>query len=115
MLRQASPRQTRREKWNARPIASIVQPTDVSWSKNVLAASMTWLMFQRYGLGSPYTHGVDGDYRVLPFGELMDWTAAATPAPGGGSIAALTIGLSASLVAMVARSSRDSWPDAAGV
>ena len=56
-----------------------------------------------------------GDYRVLPFGELMDWTAAATPAPGGGSIAALTIGLAASLVAMVARSSRDSWPEAPGI
>lgn len=45
----------------------------------------------------------------------MDSTAAATPAPGGGSIAALTIGLAASLVAMVARSSRDSWPEAPGI
>lgn len=34
---------------------------------------------------------------------------------GGGSIAALTVGLAAEVVVMVARSSRDSWPDAAGV
>ena len=39
----------------------------------------------------------------------------AEPQSGGGSIAAHTIGLAAELVAMVARSSRGSWPEAAGV
>jgi methenyltetrahydrofolate cyclohydrolase len=58
---------------------------------------------------------VDGDYAYLAVAELLERTAEPTPAPGGGSIAALTVGLSAALVAMVARSSRDSWPDAAGV
>src|SRR5439155_21600939 len=37
------------------------------------------------------------------------------PAQGGGSVAARTIGLAAELVAMVARRSGDSWPDAPGV
>jgi formiminotetrahydrofolate cyclodeaminase len=45
----------------------------------------------------------------------MERVAAPTPSPGGGSLAALSVGLAASLVAMVARSSHDSWPDAAGV
>ncbi len=36
-------------------------------------------------------------------------------APGGGSAAALTIAFAASLVAMVARCSRDMWDEAAGV
>ena len=58
---------------------------------------------------------VNGDYAAVPIGELMERVAAPTPSPGGGSLAALSIGLAASLVAMVARSSRDSWPDAAGV
>jgi formiminotetrahydrofolate cyclodeaminase len=58
---------------------------------------------------------VHGDYRSLQVGELFDLTSAGTPAPGGGAIAALTIGLAAALVAMVARSSRDSWPEAAGI
>ena len=56
---------------------------------------------------------VSGDYRELPLGELFERTAEAeTPAPGGGSIAALTAGMAAALVAMVARSSRGSWTDA---
>ncbi len=36
-------------------------------------------------------------------------------APGGGSAAALTVAVSASLVAMVARASSDSWEEAGGV
>jgi formiminotetrahydrofolate cyclodeaminase len=39
----------------------------------------------------------------------------AVPQSGGGSIAAHTIGLAAELVAMVARSSEGSWPEAAGI
>lgn len=40
---------------------------------------------------------------------------AEVPDPGAGAIAADTIGLVAVLVARVARLSRDTWPDAAGV
>jgi formiminotetrahydrofolate cyclodeaminase len=58
---------------------------------------------------------VDGEYAQIAVSDLLERTAAETPAPGGGSIAALTIGLAAALVAMVARSSRGSWVDAAGV
>jgi formiminotetrahydrofolate cyclodeaminase len=58
---------------------------------------------------------VVGDYRSLPLGDLFERTSGESPGPGSGAIAALTIGLAASLVAMVARSSRGSWPDAAGV
>jgi formiminotetrahydrofolate cyclodeaminase len=49
---------------------------------------------------------------------LRDWLhglAARGPAPGGGSAAALTAATAASLVAMTARVSTRSWPDAAGV
>jgi formiminotetrahydrofolate cyclodeaminase len=58
---------------------------------------------------------VDGEYAQIAVADLLERTAAETPAPGGGSIAALTIGLAAALVAMVARSSRGTWGDAAGV
>src|SRR4029077_13006922 len=37
------------------------------------------------------------------------------PGPGGGSAAALTTSFAAALVMMVARRSRDSWEDAAGI
>jgi methenyltetrahydrofolate cyclohydrolase len=47
--------------------------------------------------------------------EFLERLGAERRAPGGGSAAALTVGLAASLVAMVARSSRSSWSDAAGV
>jgi formiminotetrahydrofolate cyclodeaminase len=46
--------------------------------------------------------------------EFMDDVAAETPAPGGGSVAAITAALAASLAAMVARLSRKHWEDAAG-
>ncbi len=58
---------------------------------------------------------MDGDYAAVPLGELMERVAAPTPSPGGGSLAAVSVGLAASLVAMVARSSRESWADAGGV
>ncbi|MEX2612498.1 MAG: cyclodeaminase/cyclohydrolase family protein [Gaiellaceae bacterium] len=45
----------------------------------------------------------------------MERLAARGQAPGGGSAAALTVAFAAGLVAMVARSSRESWDDAAGV
>ncbi len=47
--------------------------------------------------------------------ELLESVAAETPAPGGGSIAALVAALAAALVAMAARFSRKHWADAAAV
>lgn len=47
--------------------------------------------------------------------DFLARIAAGEQAPGGGSAAALTVALAAGLVAMVARCSRDSWPDAGGV
>jgi methenyltetrahydrofolate cyclohydrolase len=46
--------------------------------------------------------------------ELLATVAAETPAPGGGSVAAIVTGLAASLAAMAARLSREHWEDAAG-
>jgi len=49
---------------------------------------------------------------------LAEWLgalAAAGPAPGAGSAAAVTAGAAASLVAMTARLSRDAWPEAPGI
>ena len=40
---------------------------------------------------------------------------ASEPAPGGGSAAAITVAMAASLVIMVARASKDHWPEAGGV
>ena len=54
-------------------------------------------------------------YVDLPLDEFLDRLAAERRAPGGGSAAALTVALAGSLVAMVARSSRNSWTDAGGV
>jgi formiminotetrahydrofolate cyclodeaminase len=52
----------------------------------------------------------------LTVGELLDRLASDEgAATGGGSAAALTVALAAGLTAMVARRSRDSWPEAAGV
>src|SRR5262245_25191544 len=52
-------------------------------------------------------------YLETPLGELLDLVAAKTPAPGGGSAAALAAALAAGLVAMAARFSVD-WSDASG-
>lgn len=54
-------------------------------------------------------------YVDLRLEEFLEQLGAGRRAPGGGSAAALTVGVAASLVAMVARSSRSSWSDAAGV
>lgn len=52
------------------------------------------------------------DYLNLPLGRFLELTAARSPAPGGGSAAAVCVALAASLVAMAARFS-DGWlPDA---
>ncbi len=55
------------------------------------------------------------DYLELRLGDFLERLADGTPAPGGGSAAAVTATFAASLVAMVARSSRESWPDAGAV
>ena len=46
--------------------------------------------------------------------ELCVTVSAATSAPGGGSVAALVVGLAASLTAMAARFSSEHWEDASG-
>ena len=53
-------------------------------------------------------------YTDLPFEELLDAIAAETPAPGGGSTAAFTTEMAASLAAMTARFARGHWEGAAG-
>jgi formiminotetrahydrofolate cyclodeaminase len=59
---------------------------------------------------------VDGSsYLDLPLSEFLDRLSAESAAPGGGSAAALTVTFAAGLVTMVARHSRSSWADAAGV
>jgi methenyltetrahydrofolate cyclohydrolase len=55
------------------------------------------------------------DYLDLRLGDFLDGLAGGTPAPGGASAAALTAAFSAAIVTMVARHSRESWPDAGGV
>jgi methenyltetrahydrofolate cyclohydrolase len=57
----------------------------------------------------------ESSYLDLPLGEFLNRLSADTPAPGGGSAAALTVTFAAGLVSMVARHSRSSWTDAAGV
>ena len=57
----------------------------------------------------------ESSYLDLPLGEFLDHLSADTPAPGGGSAAALTVTFAAGLVTMVARHSRDSWAEAGGV
>jgi formiminotetrahydrofolate cyclodeaminase len=46
--------------------------------------------------------------------EFCDTIAAETPAPGGGSVAAVVAAFAASLAAMVARFSTDQWEEAPG-
>jgi methenyltetrahydrofolate cyclohydrolase len=51
----------------------------------------------------------------LPLRELLDEVAARGRTPGGGSVAALVTAAAAGLLAKVARSSGDVWPDAPGI
>jgi formiminotetrahydrofolate cyclodeaminase len=58
---------------------------------------------------------VTADYLDLRLGDFLEGLAGGTPAPGGASAAALTATFAAGLVRMVARRSKGSWPEAAGV
>jgi formiminotetrahydrofolate cyclodeaminase len=49
----------------------------------------------------------------LPLGEFVEVLASEEP-PGGGSAAAVVVAMAAGLVAMVARASKDHWPEAGG-
>jgi formiminotetrahydrofolate cyclodeaminase len=55
------------------------------------------------------------DHLHLRLDDFLDRLAAGGRAPGGGSAAALTVAFAAGLVAMVARCSRETWDEAAGV
>lgn len=57
----------------------------------------------------------EGSYLDLPLSEFLDRLSADTPAPGGGSAAALTVTFAAGLVIMVARHSRATWADAGSI
>jgi methenyltetrahydrofolate cyclohydrolase len=55
------------------------------------------------------------DLLDAPLRDFLDTLAGEGPAPGGGSAAALVVAMSAGLVAMVARASKDHWDEAGGV
>ena len=56
-----------------------------------------------------------GDLLDAPLRDFLDTLAGEGPAPAGGSAAALTVAMSAGLVAMVARASKGHWDEAGGV
>jgi formiminotetrahydrofolate cyclodeaminase len=58
---------------------------------------------------------VVGDLLDAPLRDFLDMLAGEGPAPAGGSAAALTVAMSAGLVAMVARASKGHWDEAGGV
>jgi formiminotetrahydrofolate cyclodeaminase len=55
------------------------------------------------------------DLLDAPLRDFLDTLAGAGPAPAGGSAAAITVAMSAGLVAMVARASKKHWDEAGGV
>ena len=55
------------------------------------------------------------DFLELPVRELLNRVAAPEPAPGGGSVLAVTAALAAGILTMAARASGDEWPESAGV
>ncbi len=54
------------------------------------------------------------DYIGFTVRELLDAIASQTPAPAGGSVAAVTLAAAAGLVGMAARFSREHWAEAGG-
>ena len=57
---------------------------------------------------------VDGDLLKTPLGEFLDTLSGHGPAPGAGSAAAIVVAMAAGLVTMVARASKEHWPEAGG-
>ena len=55
------------------------------------------------------------DYLELPVGSFLDLVAAGDPAPGGGSVAAVSVALAAGLSSMAARLSTKQLADAPGL
>jgi methenyltetrahydrofolate cyclohydrolase len=55
------------------------------------------------------------DLLDAPLRDFLDTLAGEGPAPAGGSAAAVVVAMSAGLVAMVARASKDHWDEAGGV
>src|SRR6267143_6375090 len=55
------------------------------------------------------------DILDAPLREVLETLAGEGPAPGGGSAAAIVVAMAAGLVAMVARASKEHWPEAGGV
>jgi methenyltetrahydrofolate cyclohydrolase len=55
------------------------------------------------------------DLLDAPLSDFLDTLAEEGPAPAGGSAAAIVVAMSASLVGMVARSSKEHWEEAGGV
>jgi formiminotetrahydrofolate cyclodeaminase len=55
------------------------------------------------------------DLLDAPLRDVLDTLAGEGPAPGGGSAAAIVVAMAAGLVTMVARASKDHWPEAGGV
>lgn len=54
------------------------------------------------------------DLLEAPLRDFLDKLAADGPAPGGGTAAAVAVAMSAGLVAMVARASKEHWGEAGG-
>ncbi len=57
----------------------------------------------------------DANFLELRLGDLLDEIAERTPAPGGGSVAAIAVAMAAGLVEMAARFSDGHWDDAPGI
>jgi formiminotetrahydrofolate cyclodeaminase len=60
----------------------------------------------------PTPENIAPDYLDLPLGEFLDRVASDTPAPGGGSAAAIAVALAAGLAGMAARLSTGQLSDA---
>jgi methenyltetrahydrofolate cyclohydrolase len=54
------------------------------------------------------------DPLAAPLDDFLDTLASEELAPGGGSAAAITVAMAAALVIMVARASKEHWPEAGG-
>jgi formiminotetrahydrofolate cyclodeaminase len=56
-----------------------------------------------------------GDLLDARLGDVLDTLAGEGPAPASGSAAAIVVAMAAGLVTMVARASKEHWPEAGGV